>query len=93
MNVYKVPYDLSTLQTFLNWTPTPRTVAIDDFISVYWAWQPGTSTYYGQGEYIDNWTEKRHLTCLIKGELTHRAGNTLELAQTNVKDTFACVCL
>ncbi|KHJ30457.1 putative eka-like protein [Erysiphe necator] len=54
-------------------TPAPRTIAIGDFKSVYWAWQPEASSYYGQGE------------------PTHHAGNTLDLAWKNLKDTMAWV--
>ncbi|POS82119.1 hypothetical protein EPUL_005750, partial [Erysiphe pulchra] len=53
---------------------------------------PGASSYYGQGEDIEKWAEKHHLICLIIGEPTHRAGNTLDLAWMNVKDTIAWVC-
>ena len=91
MNVYKAPHDQSTVPPLLNWTPAPRTIAIGDFKSVYWAWQPEASSYYGQCEEIEKWAEKHHLTCLIIGEPTHRAGNTLDLAFTNISETMAWV--
>ncbi|KHJ31232.1 putative eka-like protein [Erysiphe necator] len=53
LNVYKAPHDLTAVQPLLNWTPPPRSVAIGDFNSVYWAWQPGANRYYGQGEEIE----------------------------------------
>ncbi|POS82205.1 hypothetical protein EPUL_005827 [Erysiphe pulchra] len=91
LNVYKASHDPSAVQPLLNWTSTSRTVAMGDFNSVYWAWKPNASSYYGQGEDIDKWAEKHHLTCLIIGEPTHRAGNTLDLAWTNIKETMAWV--
>ncbi|KAI0991816.1 hypothetical protein K3495_g16371, partial [Podosphaera aphanis] len=75
----------------LNWTPPPRSVIAGDFNAVYWAWQPGATSYYGQGEDIAIWAENHNLTCLIIGEPTHRAGNTLDLAWSNINDTCAWV--
>ncbi|KAI0994593.1 hypothetical protein K3495_g13588 [Podosphaera aphanis] len=91
LNVYKAPHDPSAVQPLLNWIPTPKTVAIGDFNSVYWAWQPSASNHYGQGEEIEKWAEEHNLTCLIVGEPTHRAGNTLDLAFTNIRETMAWV--
>ena len=91
LNVYKAPHDSTAVHPLLNWTPTSRTVAIGDFNSVYWAWQPTANTFYGQGEEIEKWAEEHNLTCLIVGEPTHRAGNTLDLAWTNVKEAMAWV--
>ncbi|POS82999.1 hypothetical protein EPUL_003800, partial [Erysiphe pulchra] len=65
--------------------------AIGDFNSVYWAWQPSANSYYGQGEEIERWAEEYNLTCLIVGESTHRARNTLDLAFTNISETMAWV--
>lgn len=92
LNVYKAPHDPRAVQPLLDWTPSSKTIAIGDFNSVYWAWQPNANKYYGQGEEIDRWAEVHGLSCLIVGEPTHRAGNTLDLAWTNVKDTLAWVC-
>jgi hypothetical protein len=91
LNVYKAPHDSSAVQPFLNWTPTGKTVATGDFNSVYWAWQPGDSSY-GQGEEIQRWAENHNLTCLIVDEPTHRAGNTLDLAWKNITEAMAWVC-
>ncbi|KAI0997483.1 hypothetical protein K3495_g10701 [Podosphaera aphanis] len=91
LNVYKAPHDPFAVQPLLNWIPTPKTVAIGDFNSVYWAWQPSASNHYGQGEEIEKWAEEHNLTCLIVGEPTHRAGNTLDLAFTNISETMAWV--
>ncbi|KHJ35401.1 putative eka-like protein [Erysiphe necator] len=89
LNVYKAPHDPSAVQHILSWTPTPKSIAIGDFNPVYWAWQPSANSYYGQGEEIERLAEENNLTCLIVGEPTHRAGNTLDLAFTNVSDTMA----
>ena len=91
LNVYKAPHDPSAVQPLLNWTPTSKAIAIGDFNSVYWAWQPNATSCYGQGEEIEKWAEENNLTCLIIGEPTHRAGNTLDLAWTNVKEAMAWV--
>lgn len=48
LNVYKVPHDATAIRPFLDWTPPSRSVASGDFNSVYWAWQPGAKSYYGQ---------------------------------------------
>lgn len=79
LNVYKAPHDPTAVQPLLNWTPPYRSVAIEDFDSVYWAWQPGANSYYGQEEEIEKRAEEHNLTCLIAEEPTHRAGNTLDL--------------
>ena len=91
LNVYKAPHDPTAVQPLLRWTPTSRSIAIGDFNSVYWAWQPSASSYYGQGEEIEKWAEEHKLNCLIVGEPTHRAGNTLDLAFTNISETMAWV--
>lgn len=91
LNVYKSPHDPSAVQPLIAWTPTSRTVAIGDFNSVYWAWQPSANSNYGQGEEIQRWAEQHNLTCLIAGEPTHRAGNTLDLAWSNINNTMAWV--
>ncbi|KHJ33414.1 putative eka-like protein [Erysiphe necator] len=49
------PHDPTAVQPLLNWTPSEKTVAIGDFNSVYWAWQPSASSFYGQGEEIQRW--------------------------------------
>ncbi|POS82700.1 hypothetical protein EPUL_003942 [Erysiphe pulchra] len=72
LNVYKAPHNPTAVQQLLSWTLTSRTVAIGDFNSVYWAWQPTANTFYGQGEEIEKWAEEHNLTCLIIGEPTHR---------------------
>lgn len=91
LNVYKAPNNTTSIQTLISWTPPPRTVAIGDFNSVHWAWQPGVSRSYGQGEEIEIWAETHNLSCLIIGEPTHRAGNTLDLAWSNIPGTQAWV--
>ena len=75
----------------LNWAPPSRAIVIGDFNSVHWAWQPGAHNTYGQGEEIEEWAGLHNLSCLIVGEPTHRAGNTLDLAWTNISDTCAWV--
>ncbi|POS87841.1 hypothetical protein EPUL_001568 [Erysiphe pulchra] len=89
LNVYKAPHDPIAVQPLLSWTLKSRTVAIGDFNSVYWAWQPTANTFYGQGQQIEKWAEEHSLTCLNIGEPTHRAGNTLDLAWTNIKQAMA----
>ncbi|KAI0996535.1 hypothetical protein K3495_g11648 [Podosphaera aphanis] len=91
LNVYKAPHDPSAVEPLLNWTPDPKSVAIGDFNSVHWAWQPCAARTYGQGEEIEKWAEDHNLTCLIVGEPTHRAGNTLDLAWTNIDESSAWV--
>ncbi|POS82638.1 hypothetical protein EPUL_004536, partial [Erysiphe pulchra] len=91
LNVYKAPHNPTAVQPLIRWTPTSKSIAIGDFNSVYWAWQPSASSYYGQGEEIEKWAEEHNLTCLIVGEPTHRAGNTLDLAFTNIIETMAWV--
>lgn len=91
LNVYKAPYDPTTVRPLLNWTPPSRSVAIGDLNSVYWAWQPGANRYYGQGDEIKKWAEEHNLTCLIVGEPTHRAGIILDLAWSNVKGAMVWV--
>ncbi|KAI0994567.1 hypothetical protein K3495_g13614, partial [Podosphaera aphanis] len=91
LNVYKAPHDPSAVEPLLNWTPDPKSVAIGDFSSVHWAWQPCAARTYGQGEEIEKWAEDHNLTCLIVGEPTHRAENTLDLAWTNIDESSAWV--
>ena len=91
LNVYKAPSESSAMQPLLNWTPPPKSIAIGDFNSVYWAWQSGTTRSYGQGEGIEQWAENYNMSCLIVGEPTHRAGNTLDLAWSNIVETQAWV--
>lgn len=89
LNVYKAPHDLIAVQSLLNWTPDRRSIAVGDLHSVHWAWQPGISNSYGQGEEIEKWAEENNLSCLIVGEPTHRVGNALDLAWTNISSTCA----
>ncbi|KAI0992506.1 hypothetical protein K3495_g15679, partial [Podosphaera aphanis] len=91
LNVYKAPRDPAAVQPLLNWNPPPLSVISGDFNSVYWAWQPGVVSCYGQGEEIESWAERHNLSCLIIGEPTHRAGNTLDLAWSNISGTCAWV--
>ena len=58
---------------------------------MHWTWQPSARISYGQGEDIEKWAETHNLSCLIVGEPTHRAGNTLDLAFTNISCTRAWV--
>ncbi|KAI0992951.1 hypothetical protein K3495_g15233 [Podosphaera aphanis] len=88
-NVYKAPHDPAAVEPLLEWTPPPRTIAAGDFNSVYWAWQPSATSNYGQGEEIEKWADENGLSCLILGEPTHRAGNTLDLAWTNISGASA----
>lgn len=55
------------------------------------AWQPGATKPHGQGDEIEKWAENSHLSCLIIGEPTHKAGNTLDLAWTNISGARAWV--
>lgn len=64
---------------------------IGDFNAVHRTWQPGASNPHGQGEAIEKWAKDHNLNCLIAGEPTHRAGNTLDLAWTNISGTSAWV--
>lgn len=91
LNVYKPPHDISTVQPLISWKLPSSLVAVGDFNSVYWVWQPRTTITYGQGEEIASWAEEHNLTCLIVRESTHRAGNTLDLAWTNVSGAHAYV--
>lgn len=91
LNVYKAPRDTSAVQPLINWTPPPNSVAVGDFNSVYCAWQPGVTSPYGQGEMIERWAEDHNPTCLIVGEPTHQAGNTLDLVWTNINGSRAWV--
>ena len=91
LNVYKAPQDSTAVETLLKWTPPMNSIAAGDFNSVHWAWQPGPTISYGQGEEIEKWADTQNLSCLIKGEPTHRAGNTLDLAFTNIFDARAWV--
>ena len=84
LNIYKEPHNISAFQPLLSWTPPLRSVAIGDFNSVHWAWQPGAARSYGQGEEIERWADENNMSCLIIGEPTHRAGNTLDLAWSNI---------
>ncbi|POS87151.1 hypothetical protein EPUL_001256 [Erysiphe pulchra] len=84
LNVYKEPNNSLAVQPLLKWSPPPLLVAIDDFNSVHWAWQPGAAIFYGQGEEIELWEEENNLSCLI-------IGNTLDLAWSNVSDCCAWV--
>lgn len=91
LNVYKEPHNPSAVQPLLNWTPPPNSVAAGDFNSVHSAWQPDAAHSYGQGEEIECWAEANNLSCLIIGEPTHRAGNTLDLVWTNINGACAWV--
>ncbi|KAI1005700.1 hypothetical protein K3495_g2517 [Podosphaera aphanis] len=91
LNVYKSPKDPLASKPLLEWTPPPKSNAIGDFNAVHRAWQPGASSAHGQGEAIEMWAEDHNLTCLIVDEPTHRAGNTLDLARTNISGTSAWV--
>ncbi|POS84543.1 hypothetical protein EPUL_004323, partial [Erysiphe pulchra] len=71
-------------EPLISWTLPPRSVATGDFNSVHWAWQTGAARSYGQGE-------ENNMSCLIKGEPTHRAGNTLDLAWSNIIGASAWV--
>ncbi|POS84365.1 hypothetical protein EPUL_003072 [Erysiphe pulchra] len=42
---------------------------------------------YGQGEEIETWAETQNLSCLLIGEPTNRARNTLDLAWSNIPGT------
>ncbi|POS88253.1 hypothetical protein EPUL_000078 [Erysiphe pulchra] len=84
LNVYKEPHNFPAAQPLISWTPPPRSVVIGDFNSVYWAWKPGAARSYGQGEEIERWAEEKNISCLIIGEPTHRAGNALDLAWSNI---------
>lgn len=91
LNVYKAPNESSAVQPLLNWTPPPKSIAIGDLNSVYWAWQTGTTRSYGQGENIEQWAEYYNISCLTVGEPIHRPGNTLDLAWSNIAETQAWV--
>ncbi|KAI1002492.1 hypothetical protein K3495_g5712, partial [Podosphaera aphanis] len=90
-NVYKAPNDPTAIRPLIGWTPSRVSIAAGDFNSVYEAWQPNTTRPHGQGEEVERWAERHHLTCLIIGEPTHRAGNTLDLVWTNINGARAWV--
>ncbi|KAI0999025.1 hypothetical protein K3495_g9170 [Podosphaera aphanis] len=91
LNVYKTPHDPVAMQPLLSWNPPPISVIAGDLNSVYSAWQPGVVSCYGQGEEIESWTERHNLSCLIVGEPTHRARNTLGLAWSKISGICAWV--
>ncbi|POS85268.1 hypothetical protein EPUL_004098 [Erysiphe pulchra] len=80
----EAPHDPSAVLALLNWTPPPCSVIAGDFNSVYWAWQSGATHTYGKGDEVESWAESYNLSCLIIDKPTHRAGNTLNLAWTNI---------
>lgn len=69
--------------------PTSEAIAIDDFDSVHWVWQPGASCTYGQGEGIEKLAQLHSLCCLITDEPTQRAGKTLDLIWSNISGKIA----
>lgn len=87
MNVYKAPNNPVVIQSQIPWSSSPMSIVAGDFYSVHWAWQPNANRSNGQGDEIESWADEHSLTCLIIGEPTHRAGNTLDLAWTNAPDT------
>lgn len=91
LNVYKAPNNPVSLRPLVDWTPSAKTIAVGDFNSVHKAWQPGATRPHRQGEAIEEWADKHKLSCLIIGEPTHRAGNTLDLAWSNIDGTLAWV--
>lgn len=86
LNIYEAPHDPSAVQSFLNWTSTPRTIVIGDFNSVFCVWQPNTKSFYGQGAEVEKWAEEDKLTCLLVDELVYFAGNKIGLSRTSFKD-------
>ncbi|KAI0992228.1 hypothetical protein K3495_g15958, partial [Podosphaera aphanis] len=90
-NIYKAPNNPNAFQPIVNWAPSQNSVIAGDFNSVHEAWQPNTTSPHGQGEQIERWAERHHLSCLIIGEPTHRAGNTLDLVWTNISGAHAWV--
>ncbi|KAI0992053.1 hypothetical protein K3495_g16133, partial [Podosphaera aphanis] len=90
-NIYKAPNNPNAFQPIGNWAPSQNSVIAGDFNSVHEAWQPNTTSPHGQGEQIERWAERYHLSCLIIGEPTHRAGNTLDLVWTNISGAHAWV--
>ena len=55
------------------------------------AWQPGATYPSRQGIEIKRWAKHHNLTCLIVDEPTHYAGNTLDIAWTNINRAQAWV--
>lgn len=88
-NVYKAPNNPNAFQPIVNWAPTQNSLIAGDFNSVHEAWQPNITSPHGQGEQIERWAERHHLSCLIVGEPTHQAGNTLDLVWTNISGAHA----
>ncbi|POS87972.1 hypothetical protein EPUL_001014 [Erysiphe pulchra] len=91
LNVYKAPHDPSAVRPLLRWIPPLWLVTIGDFNSVHRAWKPGATNTYGHGDEIERWAERFNLSCLIIGQPTHRAGNTLDLAWLNIGGARAWV--
>lgn len=52
-NVYKAPKNSTAICPLVSWLPPQNSVAAGDFNAVHWAWQPGTTRPYGQGEEIE----------------------------------------
>ena len=82
---------MTAVRPLFDWKPSARSIADGDFNSVHAAWQPGVTRPYGQGDEIERWAENQNLSCLIIGEPTHKAGNTLDLAWTNISGARAWV--
>ena len=91
LNVYKAPKDSTAVRPLFDWKPSAKSIAAGDLNSVRAAWQPGVTRPYGQGDEIERWAESHNLSCLIIGEPTHKAGNTLDLAWTNISGARAWV--
>ncbi|KAI0991953.1 hypothetical protein K3495_g16233, partial [Podosphaera aphanis] len=91
LHVYKAPNDSLAIQPLTSWVPSSNSVAVGDFNEVHSAWQANITRAYGQGDEIERWAECHNLSCLIVNEPTHRAGNTLDLAWTNISGSLAWV--
>lgn len=89
LNVYKAPSDPTAVRTLVDWKPSARCIVAGDFNSVHAAWKPRATRPYGQGDEIERWAENHNLSCLIIGEPTHKVGNTLDLAWTNMSEARA----
>ena len=91
LNVYKAPNDSTAVGPLVNWKLSARFIIARNFNSVHAAWQPGATRPYGQGDKVERWAESHNLSCLVIGEPTHKAGNTLDLVWTNISGARAWV--
>jgi hypothetical protein len=67
-----------------NLPPATKLLLAGDFNAVHWTWQPDPPQHPGRGEDLAQLFEEFGLTVLNKGGPTYTAGNTLDLAVSNI---------